>query len=241
MKEYCWRKEVIHMIETTSWRGMDRVLLKDVVPLATPYAVLVETSASCNIKCAYCIHSKENFGGIMEMDTFNKVLHGLRGFPNKIKRLDMYNMGEPLCNPMLEEMILTAKKENIAEKITFITNGILFNRKRIDSVISSGVDEIRISLQGLDANKYKEVCGVEIDFDKFVANLTYLYEHRRQCKIYMKIADVALPDVDNRADLQRIFGNISDGLYVEHILPIFDEINYSKLGEYIYHQNRRGG
>ena len=108
-------------------------------------------------------------------------------------------------------------------------------------MISSGVDEIRISLQGLDANKYKEVCGVEIDFDKFVANLTYLYEHRRQCKIYMKIADVALPDVDNRADLQRIFGNISDGLYVEHILPIFDEINYSKLGEYIYHQNRRGG
>lgn len=229
------------MIETTSWRDNRRISLRDAVPLATPRAIVVETSASCNARCVYCIHSKERFGGNMSMKIFEKLLSDLHEFPDRIRRLDMYGIGEPLVNPDLEKMIGMAKHEGVAEEIAFITNGILFTRERVDSVIASGVDAIRISLQGLDAEKYEEVCGVKIDFNRFVDTLAYLYKHRHQCKIYMKIADIAIRDESDREKLQEIFGEISDGVYVEHIMPIYGEIDYAAISPSIVHQNRRGG
>ena len=39
---------------------------------------------------------------------------------------------------------------------------------------NSGVQTIRISLQGIDAAAYKKFGGMNIDFDQFLANLKYL-------------------------------------------------------------------
>ncbi|SHK69791.1 Radical SAM superfamily protein [Selenomonas ruminantium] len=123
------------------------------------------------------------------------MIEEIHRFPRKIRLIETYSFGEPLCNPHLEEMIAIIRQEEIAEKINFTTNGLLFTPKRVDALMVAGVDTIRISLQGLSAEMYDEMCGVNVRFEKFLNNLCYLYEHRGKCKIRMKIADVALKDI----------------------------------------------
>lgn len=99
-----------------------------------------------------------------------------------------------------------------------------------DAVIAAGVDTIRISLQGLDTETYQRICGVKIDFDRFVENLRYLYEHKGTCKIRMKIADIAIKNLVNKEkSLEKIFGEISDSLFIESIIPMFASVNYNQL------------
>lgn len=225
-----------------TWRDKNRTILKDVVPLDTPYAMFLEISTICNAKCVYCAHSswsgkQEN----MTLELFEKILEDLKQFPQKIKKFDMFGFGEPLCNPDLPTMIKKAKDSGVVEKIDFITNGMLFSKKNVDKIIAAGTDTIRISLQGLDSDIYKKTCGVDINFENFIENLSYLYQNKKGCKIYMKIADIALDNYDDgEKRLHEIFDNISDGVYIEHIIPLFPEINYDNIDTKINKQSRDG-
>ena len=227
---------------SNTWRDKKRTVLKDVVPLDTPYAMFIEVSTICNAKCVYCAHSswtgkQEN----MSLYLFEKILDDLKLFPRKIKKFDMFGFGEPLCNPNLSNMIKMAKDSGVVEKVDFITNGMLFSPQNIDKIITAGTDTIRISLQGLDSSIYKKTCGVDINFEKFIDNLSYLYKNKGNCKIYMKIADIALDNYDDgEKKLHKIFDDISDGVYIEHIIPLFPEINYDDIDSKINKQNRDG-
>ena len=142
----------------------------------------------------------------------------------------MFGFGEPLCNLDFVEMIRKVRETRRFETIDFTTNGLLFTPSRIDEIIAAGVDTIRISLQGLDADTYQRVCGVKMDFDRFVVNLRYLYEHKENCKIRMKIADIAIKDLVNKEKaLEKMFGGISDSIFIESIIPMFASVDYYKI------------
>ncbi len=223
--------------EFRQWREENRTYLKDVIPLDTPYNIMIETSSFCNAKCVYCAHSSKNHGvfeGNMTMDLFKKIIDEIKKFPHKPKLVEMYMFGEPLCNPKFEEMLSLASKEQIAERLNFTTNGLLFTKERIDKILSTDIDTIRISLQGLNAEMYKKMCGVTVNFDKFIGNLTYLYEHRGKCKIRLKIADIALKGIpDGRKKFEEMFGGIADSIFVEHIIPIYSAVDYNNIDESI--------
>jgi len=226
------------MAENRYWREENRTYLKDVIPLDTPYNIGIEVSSLCNAQCVYCAHSKRNHGvyeGNMSMELFSKVIEEIHRFPKKIRLIETYSFGEPLCNPNLEKMIGIIRRENIAEKINFTTNGLLFTPKRVDALMAvGGVDTIRISLQGLNAKMYEDICGVKVRFEDFLNNLRYLYENRGNCKIRMKIADVALKEVpDGKKRFEEMFGDIADSLFVEHILPIYQDVDYASIDQKI--------
>lgn len=226
------------MAEFKQWRNENRTPLKDVIPLDTPYNIGVDVSTYCNARCIYCAHSKKNHGvyeGNMSMELFQKVLEEVKQFPSKLKCMELFGFGEPFCNPKLEKMVAKAKSADIADKINITTNGLLFTPERIDALVNAGIDIIRVSLQGLDAETYKKVCGVDVDFDKFINNLTYLYEHRGTSNVRMKIADVALADVpDGKEKFIDMFGPIADTIFVEHIIPMFSAVDYSGIDSDIY-------
>ena len=220
------------MAEYRQWRNENRTPLKDVIPLSTPYNVCIETSTLCNLNCSYCGHSKhlwpeEN----MSMDLFKKVIDQLKVFPDRLKKIELYFFGEPLCNPLLPDMLAYARSENISETIDFTTNGLLFTKAKVDEFIEKGMpDTIRVSLQGLDEEAYRNHCGAHIDFSKLLDNLKYLYENKGNCRISMKVADIAIKDIpDGKDRFERIFGNIADTLYVESIIPIYGDVDYEEL------------
>lgn len=95
------------MAEYRQWRELNRTMLKDVVPLNTPYNLSIEASSLCNARCVYCAHSGEHhqFEGNMPTELFDKILNDIQGFRQPIKKCSMFGFGESLCNPLLPEMI----------------------------------------------------------------------------------------------------------------------------------------
>ncbi len=219
----------------TAWNTYDRVMLHKVLPLTTPFALVVGVSSVCNFKCDYCIHSLSskklreiNFSlDIMNYQTFTKLIDDTYKFPNKIKTLQFLKDGEQLLNKRLSDMILYAKKSNKFEKIELITNGSLLTPELNLKLINSGLDTIRISLQGLNREKYYEIAKVNIDFDKFISNIKHFYENRkinnRNCKLHLKMIDKG---INNEKDM-KIFNDICDEFSIQYTIPYFTNVRYS--------------
>lgn len=214
----------------------DRQKLYDVLPLNAPFTLNIAVSSICNFKCNYCIHSlsKEelNKKGFkfknMDWNVFNKIIEDSKQFDEKFKVVTFTGTGEPLCNKNLPEMIKRVKESNIADRTQFLTNGELLNEKLILKLIDAGIDDIRISLQGLSGDKYKKICGKQIDFEKFVKNIEFLYNNKKNCQIYIKIIDIALEEGEEEK-FYNIFGKICDKIFIEKALPIFDGVEYDNL------------
>lgn len=232
------------MAEFKQWRNEDRTYLKDVIPLDTPYNLKVEVSSLCNARCVYCAHSKPNHGvyeGNMSLELMDRILSDSKEFPHKYKVMEMFSFGESLCNPNLEQMISMAKEAEVADKINFTTNGLLINKDRADKLIASGVDIIRISLQGLDAQAYKKTCGINVDFDRFIDSLKYLFDNRGNISVRMKIANIAIADVpEGEKRFKEIFGPIADSIFIEKIIPMYADIDYNTIDGEIYEKAING-
>lgn len=209
--------------------GMERVLLKDVLPLDTPFSVYAFPTNACNFRCNYCAHSlghkamEMQYGfdhGTMKLETFQAAADQMAAFPGKAKVLSLTGHGEPLLNRKLPEMIAYAKEKGSASKIEFITNASLLTRELTHRLVDAGLDCIRISLQGMNAEKYKEICGYHIEFDKFVEEIRYFYHHKKQCSVYVKVMDVALDEGDEKKFYQT-FEAISDRMSIEKCKPVY--------------------
>lgn len=225
------------MAEFRQWREIDRVCLKDVVPLDTPYNVALEVSSFCNLRCVYCAHSTKHGQpeGNMSEKLIDKILYDLAEFPRKIKKINLFGFGESLCHPKFPEIVGKVNRADVAEAVELTTNGVLLTKNKIDSIMENGgVQTIRISLQGVDASSYEQFGGVNIDFEQFLSNLKYLYENRGDMKVRMKVADIALKGIPNGEERFRdLFEDIADSIYIEHILPIYAGMDYNKIDENI--------
>lgn len=214
--------------------GGARTPLAQAIPLSTPYMIQIFPVYACNFKCNYCIHSipKEKRGYIsdktfMDFDLYKKYIDDLSYFPQKIKMLRFAGTGEPLLHKDIAKMVEYAVKKQVAECIDIVTNGVLLTPQLSIDLINAGLSKLRISIQGINAIKYKEVTQVNIDFDKFLMNLKYFYQHRAQTHVYIKVIDCAL-DKDQDKVFFDIFGDVCDTIAIEHVLPAVSQIDYEK-------------
>lgn len=216
--------------------GHDRVKLHEVVPLDTPFTINIASATVCNFKCKFCVHSlgsekfKEiNFKpAIMKWDIFCKICEQIKAFPRPIKAITLYGNGEPLCNMDLPKMVAYLKKIDKVQRVEFITNGSLLDEKTSLDLINAGLDTIRISIEGLTSEKYKEVCGVKIDFQKLVNEIRFFYKNKKNCNVFIKALDITLDQVEEDK-FYNIFLDISDRVFVEKVMPVFHGVDYSDM------------
>ncbi|OGV49401.1 MAG: radical SAM protein [Lentisphaerae bacterium GWF2_52_8] len=215
--------------------GLDRTKLSEVVPLQMPFTLFVFPTTFCNFRCNYCGHSlgfqemKERYGFApqqMPMDTYRRILSQAKEFPGKLKLFSLTGHGEPLLNPNIAEMVAMAKEANIAERIEIISNASLLTNATAQKLIDAGLDTLRISIQGLSSQKYQEVCGYKLDFDEFIANIRFFYEHKKTTKLFVKVMNIALNPGEDEL-FYKTFENISDRMYIEHCRPVYDGVSYS--------------
>lgn len=128
----------------------------------------------------------------MEYGLYEKCIDDLAQFPEKVKTLRFVGMGEPLLHKDITKMIKRAKEARIANTIELLTNGSLLTHRMSDELIAAGLDRLVISLQGTSAGKYRDISGIELDFQEFVENIRYFYEHKTDTQMYLKIVDIAL-------------------------------------------------
>jgi radical SAM protein with 4Fe4S-binding SPASM domain len=154
----------------------------------------------------------------MEMDLYDKTIDDILAFPEHPKRITFSGLGEPLMNKNLGEMGRRLRQKGFTGRIDVITNSILLTPERVDELVYAGFSRIQISVQGLESNSYKEICGVAVDFDKYVDNIKYLWEHKRDLNVFIKIIDVNLKNAEERQRFFDIFGKYSDTINVEHLI-----------------------
>lgn len=213
---------------------LDRTKLADVVPLDTPFALYLLHSNFCNFKCNYCAHSLGREGmkqeydfvpEIMDMTVVDKIIEQLKAFPRKLKFVSFTGQGEPLTNTRLPEIIARFKQAQVANMTEVITNGSLLTQEKSLALIDSGLDRIKISVQGVTSETYKKFTGADVDFAKFVDNVRFLYEHKGDMDLFVKIMDVGLAEGEDEV-FYNTFGNITDRMYIENCRPAYPGVDY---------------
>ena len=209
--------------------GLERTILKQAVPLDTPFSVYIYPTNFCNFRCTYCAHSlgkqgfEQKYGfpmEQMELPTYRRCIDHLAEFPRPLKTLSLTGQGEPLLHPYLPEMVAYAKGRGVTRRVEFMSNGALLNQHLSSALVDAGLDCIRISLQGLTSEKYRRICGVSLDFERLVSEISWLYCHRKQCQFFGKIMDIALePGEEQR--FYDLFQPIADRVYIEQCRPVY--------------------
>lgn len=214
-----------------------RKKLAEVIPLAAPFTVYIEQTKYCNFKCFYCIHSTRDeadgefraLGHRMQhMDEvfFEKIIRELKEFPQDgIKRIVFSGLGEPLMNPHLPDYVRMTVEAGIAGRVEVITNGLLLTPEKSRALVAAGITNINISVQGLDAAGYEKTCGIRIDFERYLENLKYLYEHKENVQIYIKAIDATLGTKENEEKFFEIFSPFADRIYIEHLVVMQQQMD----------------
>ncbi len=217
------------MAEVKSSVDNNRAKIADIVPLDSPLSMYIEPTKVCNFKCFYCMHSTRDNADSelkksgfdvehMDMDFYKKLVKDIMEFPSQPKRICFSGLGEPLANKNLPEMVKLLRDAGFEGRIDVISNGSLLTPEMSDALIEAGLSRIQISVQGLDNETYKEVCGISYDIEKLKENIEYFYKNKKDSSIYVKIIDSILKGREDEEKFFAMFKNICDTIFVEHLV-----------------------
>jgi len=223
-----------------------RVALAEKLPLKTPFSVDYFLINTCNLRCIFCGYSsplKEyDFRKrvVLSFDLFKKSIDDMKNFPEKIKTIHFMGYGEPLLHPEIAKMVAYAVESKISEKVDIITNGVLLSRKISNELIAAKLDWLRISVNGLSSNDYRKNCNTNIDFKKFVDNISYFYNNRHSTKVYVRILDYMVATEKRKKMFYNIFRPITDALSIECLADHTEGINFYEISRGITGLTIRG-
>ncbi len=224
-----------------------RTPLQEVIPLATPFIINVDPSSACNFRCSFCptghddlIADTGRFQGVMKFELFQKLIDDLQGFDQPLKVLRLYKDGEPFLNKRLADMIRYAKASGRVPYVDTTTNGSLMTPARMGPVLEAGLDKINISVDGMSNAQYREFTGFDLDFERFVENVRWLYANKGDCEVMIKIPAELLQPGQRQLFLDT-FGDHCDRIFVENFAPCWPEFDVEahtgfKISTGIYQQ-----
>jgi MoaA/NifB/PqqE/SkfB family radical SAM enzyme len=125
-----------------------------------PISIGFEVTNICNANCVFCGYQYlKRPKTILSMDLFKKAIDEFNAFGGGGIGFTPI-VGEPLLDPNFIEKIKYARNKKNIFRMGFFTNGILINRIGARSIITSGIDEITISIPGFDAQTYSRIFRV---------------------------------------------------------------------------------
>ena len=134
--------------------------------LPSPVEAYFEVANRCNSKCATCPltfapQERAHYLGYEELVSLMAQLPDLR-------RAVLHGIGEPLLNRELPRMISHLKARGVY--VLFNSNALLLTDERQRELISSGLDELRVSIDGSTPETYRRIRGVA-GFERVVNNV----------------------------------------------------------------------
>jgi len=129
------------------------LLLRRPFCFGRPFMLMIEPSNLCNLNCPLCPTGSDTLTrarGQMTVDQFHRLIDELG---DHLLFLSLWNMGEPFMNRHFTEMVRYAKSKNIY--VITSTNGHFFtDTERVRDLVSSGLDECIISIDGASQETY---------------------------------------------------------------------------------------
>ena len=229
-------------VNIQSSTSRDRNILHEVIPLETPYVVGFYVGDFCNFKCVYCAQSLDNnnpesrhlIKQFMKYEDFIGYANQLKKFPDKIKTILFSSIGEPTLNKDLSKMIKYVSDLNVANEIKLITNGSNLTEQLSKELIDAGLTQILISIQGVTAESYREVCKFNMDINELLRNIEFFYNYskskgKEKCHIHIKTVDLALKSKEEVKLFYQLFGGICDSIHVDCVVPSFLGVDYTDI------------
>lgn len=227
------------MTKYTSLPVINRQVLRDVLPLAKPFTVLIEPSSLCNFKCVQCFQSVKTESYFtqnkshMPLERFERVIRQLQAWPgvkHKVLKLAIY--GEPMVNPMFCDMVRIAKAADVADRVETTTNASLLTRAVAESLVESQLDYARVSIYGCDQEHHKAVTGAKTPLDTIHDNLRVLREVKRRAGSERPFVSCKMMDAygpENERFLTR-FSDVADEAYIDkpHTWIRVDGVDFMK-------------
>jgi pyruvate-formate lyase-activating enzyme len=147
----------------------------------------VDILGSCNLKCASCPHSIDDTDvpkGSMRLDIFKSVFDKIIKETPSISHISLYSWGEPLLHPYVDKIIDYIHEKNVA--VALSSNLSIKFGKRIEKIIKSAPDYLKVSLSGFYPAAYENTHqGGDINLVKDNLHLIkkLLYKYKSQTLI----------------------------------------------------------
>jgi MoaA/NifB/PqqE/SkfB family radical SAM enzyme len=146
-------------------------------PLPLPRELYIESTTRCNEFCDQC--PRTHLGREADRDITLAEVRGIVEQFSVLDRVVLHGLGEPLLNRELPEIIAYLHSRGVYT--LFNSNALLLTEKRGQALIESGLNELRVSLDGATAATYARVRGVnQKALPLIVRNLTQFQELKRR-------------------------------------------------------------
>jgi MoaA/NifB/PqqE/SkfB family radical SAM enzyme len=140
-----------------------------------PTCLYIEVTNRCNSLCETCPRTFVTREPLHDItwDDFKRVVDS-----NPVmNRAVLHGIGEPTMHKELIRMIEYLKARNIS--VLFNTNAVLLNRALQEKLIASGLDELRISLDGATPETYFKIRGIPA-FEKVLKYSAEMIQTKRE-------------------------------------------------------------
>jgi len=130
---------------------------------SVPLALIAEITHRCPLHCVYCSNPIELTKRAKELpaSVWARVLHEAAELG--VLQAD-FTGGEPLARPDLGELIVAARDAGLYASL--ITSGLPLDEKRLDELVSAGLDHLQLSFQGAREESANEFAGAQAHAQK---------------------------------------------------------------------------
>lgn len=209
-----------------------------------PKYLQIEPVGQCNLRCTMCPIQFRQDGppngppAFMDFAVFESLIAQFEG----LGTLHLQGLGEPMMHPRFFDMVRYARQKGI--RVTTNTNMTLLNEKRAEACVTSGLDEIHISIDGARPETYERI-RKRGHYDKVMRNLDLLLLAKERLASQtpaMKLVMVImrqnlkeLPDLVTQAGSWKM-----EEIFVQHLSHDFSESDlpeqYKPMREFVEEQ-----
>lgn len=162
-------------------------------PVGWPMEAMVEVVRTCNLRCPLCPVGNgvaEHYEN-MPVEAFREIAEALG---ETVTSLSLYNYGEPLLHPRIDEIVAIAKAAGI-ESVSITTNGTLLRARLEDALVRAGLDSLRISIDGATQDSYEKY--------RVGGNLDRVWNHVRRFVTAKRRANSHRPRIETQFVVNR--------------------------------------
>jgi MoaA/NifB/PqqE/SkfB family radical SAM enzyme len=204
---------------------------------AGPERAWIVTTSKCNLSCAHCARSIEDYRVAaeatpdMKETVFDKFEREIAPTLRTVQ-FGGTNLGEPMMVPTIVEHVSRMRAQPGMQEIKLQTNGTyLLKPDRLEAVVKAGV-RLMVSLEGVTPSSYEAVRGVE--FDVLMKGLERLRELRAkhpdsgcELKLSFTVRYDTLSELIPLVELAARFN--ATQVSVTHFVPMKESQRYQSL------------
>ena len=208
-----------------------------------PSIIQLETVYACNARCVMCPLSLDNYDEsqvdrmarprLIDENLFDKICQEIAPNVDKLRRVTIQLLGEPLIDVHLERRIRRLKELGVKE-VFFSSNGSLFNEERSISILESGVDEVDFSVDGVTKDTFEKI-RVGLSYEKVVENIKRFHNLRNKLnsntkiRIRFTIQESNHNEIDNYYAFWKDILSPRDIIYSKYMHSFAGEKNFKDL------------